>query len=40
MPSRVPPHRRPPQASPADRLAMVSLAVKGYKGLVASALEI
>jgi nicotinate-nucleotide adenylyltransferase len=40
VPSNLPPHRRPPQASPTDRLAMVELAVRGETGLVASDFEI
>lgn len=39
VPARVPPHRRPPQASAAHRFAMVSLAVAGRQSLLASDLE-
>jgi nicotinate-nucleotide adenylyltransferase len=39
VPSRLPPHRTPPTASTAHRFAMVSLAVQGREGLLASDIE-
>jgi len=40
VPSHTPPHRRPTEASPLDRFAMVALATTGERGLVPSPLEI
>lgn len=40
IPSNVPPHRTPPQASAADRFAMVELAVRAEPGMRASDLEL
>jgi nicotinate-nucleotide adenylyltransferase len=40
MPNALPPHRSPPAASAADRLAMVRLAIAGRPGLWASDLEV
>jgi nicotinate-nucleotide adenylyltransferase len=40
MPSRIPPHRRPPQAPPDARLEMVRLAIAGEPRFVASDLEL
>jgi nicotinate-nucleotide adenylyltransferase len=40
IPSFRPPHRPQPQASPADRLAMVRLAVEGHPRLQASDIEV
>jgi nicotinate-nucleotide adenylyltransferase len=40
IPSNLPPHRDPPQASAEDRLAMVRLAVEGHDRLVASDIEV
>jgi nicotinate-nucleotide adenylyltransferase len=40
VPGGAPPHRAAPIASPADRLAMVELAIAGHPGLVADAREI
>jgi nicotinate-nucleotide adenylyltransferase len=40
MPNALPPHRSPPAASAADRLAMVRLAIAGRPGLRASDLEV
>jgi nicotinate-nucleotide adenylyltransferase len=40
IPSGQPPHRAPPQASAADRLAMVELAVAGRPPLLASDIEV
>ncbi len=40
IPSFWPPHRPQPQASPADRLAMVRLAVEGHPRLQASDIEV
>ncbi|MCC7009902.1 MAG: nicotinate (nicotinamide) nucleotide adenylyltransferase [Acidobacteria bacterium] len=40
IPSRVPPHRTPPQASAAHRFAMVCLAVQDQEGLLACDIEI
>ena len=40
IPSRVPPHRTPPQASAAHRFAMVCLAVQDQDGLVGCDVEI
>jgi nicotinate-nucleotide adenylyltransferase len=39
VPSRLPPHRRPPVASPAHRFAMVALALSDQDGLLVSDLE-
>lgn len=40
IPSNLPPHRPPPQASAVDRLAMVRLAVEGHPRLLASDVEV
>jgi nicotinate-nucleotide adenylyltransferase len=40
MPNNLPPHRRPPLASPQDRMRMIEIAVRGHPGLVPSRLEI
>jgi nicotinate-nucleotide adenylyltransferase len=40
IPSSQPPHRPPPRASAADRLAMIELAVKGREPLLASDIEV
>lgn len=40
MPNALPPHRSPPAASAADRLAMVRLAIAGRPGVRASDLEV
>jgi nicotinate-nucleotide adenylyltransferase len=40
LPAANPPHRRSPQASAADRLAMVELAITGHEGLVSDDREI
>jgi nicotinate-nucleotide adenylyltransferase len=40
IPSNLPPHRDPPQATAEDRLAMVKLAVGGHHRLVASDIEL
>lgn len=40
VPSHTPPHRRPTEASPLDRFAMVALAATGQPGLVPSPREI
>jgi len=40
IPSRLPPHRSEPQASPEERLEMLKLAVRGISGLAVSDFEI
>jgi nicotinate-nucleotide adenylyltransferase len=40
VPSATPPHRAPTQASAADRIAMLDLAVRGFPGLVVDTREV